>query len=136
MCSTHNEGKSVVAERFMRTFKNKIDRHMTAVSKNVHIYNSDDEYNNTYHRTIRMKPVDIKSGNYIEYHVNSNNKDPKLQVGDNVRISNCKNIFGKGYSPNWSEEASVIKEVKNTVPWAYAISDLNGENIIRTFYEK
>ena len=95
-----------------------------------------DECNNTYHRTIKMKPVDVKSGNYIEYNVNSNDKDPKFQVGDNLRISKYKNIFAKGYTPNWSEEVFVIKEVKNTVPWTYVISDLNGEEIIGTFYEK
>ena len=65
-----------------------------------------------------------------------NDKDPKFKVGDHVRISKYKNIFAKGYTPNWSEEDFVIKEVKNTVPWTYAISDLNGKKIIGTFYEK
>ena len=112
---------------------------MTAVSNNVCIDKLDDtvdEYNNTYHRKIKMKPVDVKSGNYIEYNVNFNNKDPKFQVCDNVRISKNKNIFAKGYTPNRSEAVFVIKEVKNTVPWTYVISDLNGEEIIGTFYEK
>ena len=59
-----------------------------------------------------------------------------LQVGDHVRISKCKNIFAKGYMPNWSEEIFVIKKIKNTVPWTYIISDLNDEEIIGTFYEK
>ena len=112
---------------------------MTAVSKNVYIDKLVDivvEFNNTYHRTIKMKPVDVKSGNYIECNVNSSDKDPKFQVGDHVRISKYKNIFAKGYVPNWSEEIFVIKKVKNTVPWTYVINDLNGEKIIGTFYEK
>ena len=126
--SIHNDKKSVFAERFVRTLKNKIYKHMRAVSKSRYIDKLDDivdEYNNIYHRTIKMKPVDVKSGNYIEYNVNSNDKDPKFQVGDNLRISKYKNIFAKGYTPNWSEEIFVIKEVKNTVPWAYVISDFN-----------
>ena len=93
------------------------------------------EYKNTYHRTIKMKPVDVKSGNYVEYNVNSNDKDPKFQVGDHVRISKYKNTFAKGYTLNWSEEAFVIKKVKNTVPWTYVINDHNGEEIIGTFCE-
>ena len=75
------------------------------------------------------------SGNYIEYNVNSNNKNPKFQAGYNVRISKYKNIFPTGYTPNWSE-VFVIKEVKNTVPWTYVISDLNGEKLAGTFHEK
>ena len=65
-----------------------------------------------------------------------NDKDPKFKVGDHVRISKYKNIFAKGYTPNWSEEIFVIKKVKNTKPWTYVINDLNGEEIIGTFYEK
>ena len=65
-----------------------------------------------------------------------NNNDPKFKVGDNVRISKYKNIFAKGYTPNWSEEVFVISKIKNAVPWTYVINDLNGEEIIRTFYEK
>ena len=66
----------------------------------------------------------------------SNDKDPKFKVGGHVRISKFKNIFAKGYTPNWSEEVFVIKKVKNTVPWSYVINDLNGDEIIGTFYEK
>ena len=95
-----------------------------------------DEYNNTYPRTIKMKPVDIKDNTYIDFNKEVNDKDPKFKVGDQVRISQYKNIFAKGYTPNWSEEVFVIKEFKNTVPWTYVISDLNGEEIIGTFYEK
>ena len=134
MFSTHNEGKSVVAERFIRTLKNKIYKYVTSISKNVYIDKLDDivnEYNNTYHRTIKMKPIDVKDNTYINI-----GKDPKFKVGDLVRISKYKNIFAKGYTPNWCEEIFVIKEIKNTVPWTYVINDLNGKEIIGTFYEK
>ena len=95
------------------------------------------EYNNTYHRTIKMEPVDVKDNTYIDsIKSHSNDKDPKFKVGDHVRISKYKNIFAKGYTPNWSEEVFVIKKVKNTVPWTYFINDLNGDEIIGTFYEK
>ena len=139
MYSTHNEGKSVVAERFIRTLKSKIYKYMTSVSKNVYIDKLDDivdECNNTYHTTIKMKPVDVKSNTYINTSKKINYKDPKFKVGDRVRRSKCKNIFAKAYMPNWSEEVFVIKKVKNTVPWTYVINDLNGEEIIGTFSEK
>ena len=139
MYSTHNEGKSVVAERFIRTLKSKIYKYMTSISKNVYIDKLDDivdEYNNTYHTTIKMKPIDVKDNTYINTSKEINNKDPKFKVGDHVRISKYKNIFAKRYMPNWSEEVFVIKKVKNTVPWTYVINDLNGEEIIGTFYEK
>ena len=119
MYSTHNEGKSVVAERFIRTLKSKIYKYMTSISKNVYIDKIDDivdEYNNTYHTTIKMKPIDVKDNTYINADKEINNKDPKFKVGDCVRISKYKNIFAKGYMPNWSEEVFVIKKVKNTVP--------------------
>ena len=112
---------------------------MIAISKNVYIDKLDDivnEYNNTYHRTIKMKTVDVKDNTYIEFKKEVNDKDPKFKVGDNVRISKYKNIFAKRYTPNCSEEVFVIKKVKNTVPWTYVINDLNGEEIIGTFYEK
>ena len=139
MYSTHNEGKSVVAERFIRTLKSKIYKYMTSISKNVYIDKLDDivdEYNKTYHTTIKMKPIDVKDNTYINTSKEINNKDPKFKVGDHVRKSKYKNIFAKGYMPNWSEEVFVIKKVKNTIPWTYVINDLNGEEIIGTFYEK
>ena len=140
MYSTHNEGKSVVVERFIRTLKSKIYKYMISVSKNVYIDKLDDivdEYNNTCHTTIKMKPADVKDNTYINADKEINNKDPKFKLGDRVRISKYKNIFTKGYyMPNWSEEVFVIKKVKNTVPWTYVINDLNGEEIIGTFYEK
>ena len=139
MYSTHNEGKSVVVERFIRTLKSKIYKYMTSISKNVYIDKLDDivyEYNNTYHTTIKMKPADVQDNTHINVDKKINNKDPKFKVGDRVRISKYKNIFAKGYMPNWSEEVFVIKQVKNTVPWTYVINDLNGEEIIGIFYGK
>ena len=119
MYSTHNEGKSVVAERFIKTLKNKIYKYMTSISKNVYIEKLNDivnEYNNTYHTTIKMKPIDVKDNTYINTDKEVNDKDPKFKVGDHVRMSTHKNILAKDYTPNWSKEVFVIKEVKNTVP--------------------
>ena len=95
-----------------------------------------DEYNNTYHRTIKMKSVDVKDNAYIDFKREVNDKDPKFKVGDYVRISKYKNIFAKGYTPNWSEEVFVISKIKNKAPSTYVINDLNDEEIIVTFYEK
>ena len=98
MYSTHNEGKSVVAERFIRTLKNKIYKHMTSILKNVYIDKLDDivnEYNNTYHRTIKMKPTNVKGNTYINIGKEVNDKDPKFKVGDYLKISKYKNIFAK-----------------------------------------
>ena len=112
---------------------------MTSISKNVYIDKLDDivnEYKNTYHSAIKMKPVDVKSNEYINSRKEINDKDTKYKIGDIVRISKYKNIFATGYTPYWSEEGFVIKKVKNIVPWTYAINDLNGEETVRTFYEK
>ena len=139
MYSTNNERKSVVAERFIRTLKSKIYKHMTSISKNVYIDKLDDrvnEYNSTYHTTIKMKPTDVEDNTYINTDKEINDKDPKFKVGGHVRISKYKNIFAKDYTPNRSEEVFVIKKVKNTVPWFYVINDLSGEKITRTFYKK
>ena len=138
MYLTNNEGKPVIAERFMKTLKNKIYKYITSISKNVYIDKLDDivkEYNNTYHTSIKMKPVDVKDNTYIDSKKEINNKERKFKVGDHVTISRYKNIFAKGYMPNWSEEIFIIKKIKNTVPWTYVINDLNGEEIIGTFYE-
>ena len=107
--STHRKGKSVVAERFIRTLKNKI---------------------------YKYKPGDIKSSRYTDFSKEINDEDPKFKIGDIVRISKYKNIFAKGYIPSWSEEVFVIKKVKNAVPGMYVISDPKGEEIFGTFYEK
>ena len=118
MYSTYNEGKFVVAQRFIRIWKNKVHKYMTSISRNVYSDKLDDivhKYNNTYHSTIKMKPVDVKSRTYINSSKEINYKDPKLKIGDIVWISKYKNIFPKGYVPNWSEEFFVITKIKNTV---------------------
>ena len=138
MYSTNNEGKSVVAERFIRTLKSKIYKYMTSISKNVYIDKLNaivNKYNNTYHTAIKMKPIDVKDNTYINTNKEINYKDPQFKVGDYVRISKYKNIFAKGYMPNWSEEVFVVDKIKNTAPWTYVINDLNGEEITGTFYE-
>ena len=94
------------------------------------------EYNNTYHRTIKMKPVDVKDNTDIDFKKEVNDKDPKFKVGNHVRISKYKNIFTKGYTPNWSGEVFVVSKIKNTVPWTYVVTNLNGGEIIGTIYEK
>ena len=83
-----------------------------------------------------MKPVDVKQNTSIDSSKEINNKDPKFKIGDPVAISKYENIFAKGYSPNWSEEVFVIKNVKNTVPWTCVIIDLKGEEIVGTFMKK
>ena len=140
MYSTYNEGKSVVAERFIRKLKNKLYKRMTATGKNVYYDVLDDivnEYNNTKHSTIKMKPIDIKNNSnkrvYIDEH---NEKSVRYNVDDRVRISKFKNIFAKGYTPNWSKEIFIISKINNTVPYTYNIKDLNGEEIIGSFYDK
>ena len=105
-------------------------KHMTAISKNVNFGGSDnivDKCSNTYHSTVKIKPVDVKSDSY--------DKDPKFKIGDYVGISKY-NIFPKGYIPNWSKEDFVISKMKYTVPWTYVINDLHGEETVGTFYEK
>ena len=139
MYSTYNEGKSVVGDRFIRTLKNKVFKYMTAISKNVYFDMLDDivdKYNNTVHKTIKMKPIDVTDDFYAEYNEDFNKADSKFKVGDQVRISKYKNIFAKGYTPNLSEEVFLISKIKNTVPWTYVINDLNGEQITGSFYEK
>ena len=139
MYLTYNEGKSDVAERFIRTLKSKIYKHMTAISKNVCFDVLDDiidKYNNTYHKFIKMKPSDVWDNSFAEYNEEPNEKDHKFKVGDHVKISKFKNVFAKGYTPNWSEEIFIVKKTRNNVPWTYAVSDVNGEEIVGSFYEK
>ena len=103
MCSTHNEGKSVVAERIIRTLKNKSYKYMTSISKIVYVDTLDDiqnEYNNTYHRTTKMKSIDVRNNTYVDTGKKVNDKDSKFKVCDHVRITKYKNIFAKGYTPN------------------------------------
>ena len=139
MYSTYNKGKSVVAERFIRTLKNKIFKHVAAISKIVYFDVLDDivnKCNNTVHRTIIMKPIDVTSHSYAEYNEDSNEKTPKFKAGHRVRISKYENIFDKARTKNWSEGVFIISKIRNTVPWTYVISDLNGENIAKSFYQK
>ena len=103
MYSTYNEGKSIVAERFIRTLKNKLYKHMTATGKNVYydvLDNIVNEYNNTKHNTIKMKPKDAGNNNKRVYIDEHNEKRSRFKVGDRVRISKFKNIFAKEYTPN------------------------------------
>ena len=116
MYSIYNEEKFVVAERFIRTLRNKTDKYMTSISKNMYIDKLDNmviRYKNTNHSTIKMKPVDVNSGTYIDSDQKNNKEDPKFKVDNHVRISKYKKIFAKGYIPNWSEEFFVAKKVKN-----------------------
>ena len=125
MYLTYNKGKSVVAESFIRTLKNKIFKHMTATPKNIYfdaLHDIVNKYNNPVHRTIEIKPIDTTSESYAEFNEDSNKKDSKFKFGDHVRISKYKNIFTKGYTPNWSEEVFVVSKIKNTVPWTYVIT--------------
>ena len=112
---------------------------MTSIWKNVYIDKLDDtfnKYNNIVHKTIKMKPIDVKDNSYIDFTKEVNDKEPKFKVDDHVRISKYKIIFAKRYTPNWSEEAFLITKIKNAVTWTYVIDDLNEEEITGTFYEK
>ena len=115
MYSIHNEGKSVVSKRFIRTLRTKIYKYMTSVSKNIYVDKLDivGEYNNTFHRKIKMKPVNVKDNTYIDFKKEIIDKGPKFKVGDHVRISKYKNIFATGCTPNWSEEVFVVSKIKN-----------------------
>ena len=139
MYSTYNESKSVVAERFIRTLKNKLYKHMTASGKNVYYDVLDDvvnKYNNTKYSTIKMKPIDVKNNKrvYIDEHnendttKSSSSERSRFKVGDRVRISKFKNIFAKGYTPNWSREIFIVDKINDTLPYTY--------NIIGSFYDR
>ena len=138
MYSTYNEGKSVVAERFIRTLKSKLYKHMKAIGKNVYYDVLDDvvnKYSNTKHSTIKLKPIDVGNNKrvYIDDH---NKKDSKFKVDDRVRISKFKNIFAKAYTPNWSSEIFKVDKVNDTVPYMYNLKDLNDEEILGSFYDR
>ena len=139
MYSKFNEGKSVVAERFIRTLKNKLYKHMTATGKNIYYDVLDDvvnKYNNTKHSTIKLKAIDVRDNNKRVYIDEHNEKDSKFKVGDRVRISRHKKIFAKGYAPNWSSEIFIVDKINDTVPYTYNLKDLNDEEIIGSFYDK
>ena len=106
--------------------------------KNMYIDKLDDivnKYNNISQRTIKIKPVVVKSSTYIDYK-NNNKEDPKSNVSDHVRISKYKKFFANGYVQNWSENVFVITKVKNTGRWTFAVSDPKGTEIARMFYKK
>ena len=112
---------------------------MTAISKNVYFNVLDDivnKYSNTVHRTIKMKAVDVKDNTYIEFKKEVNDKDPKLKVGDHVKISKYKNIFAKGYMPNWSEEVFVVSKIKNTVHGHMLLMIFMVEKLLEHFMKK
>ena len=134
--STHNEEKSVVAERFIRALKNKTYKYMTSISKNAYTDKLDgtvNEWKNTYHRITEMKPVGMKDNTY-NFGKEINDKDPTFKVGDHVRISMYKSIFAEGCTPNWSW--IVISKVKITVPWAFVINNINGKKNTEKVYKK
>ena len=126
MYSTHNERKAVVAGKLIRTLKNIIYKYMTSIPKTVYIDNLDgivNKYNNTYHNTMKIKPVDVKSNTYTKLGKGINEEDTKLKIGHNVRISKHKNILAKVYTPNWSEKVILTKTAKNTVSRTYVTND-------------
>ena len=135
----HNEEKAVIAERVVRTLKTKTYKYMTLVSKNVYINKLDgivDEYNNTYRKTIKMKPTDVKDNTHINFKKEINVKDPKFKVGDHVRISKCKNIFAKRYTPNWSKEVFVIRKLKIQFHEHVLLMILMVEKLLEYFMKK
>ena len=138
MYSTCNDGKSVVAERFIRTLKNNLYKHMAATAKNMYynvLDNVVNKYNNTKHSTIKMKPTDVGDNKRV-YIDERNEEDSRFKVGDRVRICKFKNIFAKGYTPNWSREIFIVNKINDTVPHTYNIKDLNDEEIIGSFYDR
>ena len=148
MYSTYSEGKSVVAERFIRTLKNKLYKYMAATGKNVYYDILDDvvnKYNTTKHSTIKMKPIDVGDNNkrvYVDEHnekdttKSSSSERSRSKVGDRVRISKFKNIFAKGYTPNWSKEIFIVDKINDTVPYTHNLKELNDEEIIGSFYNR
>ena len=136
----NNEGKSVVAERFIRTLKNKLYKHMTATGKNVYYDVLDDvvnKYNNTKHSTIKMKPIDVGDNNKRVYIDEHKFKISKININNlKYLISKFKNIFAKGYTPNWSKEIFIVDKINDTVPYTYNLKDLNDEEIISSFYHR
>ena len=138
MYSTFNEGKSELIERFIRTLKNKLHKHMTVINKNLYYDVLDDgvnEYNNTKHNTIKMKPKHVKNDNNRVYIDEHNKKSTRFNVGDRVRISKLKNIFAKGYTPNCSKEIFIVNKINDTAPWTYSLKELNDEEILDSFYD-
>ena len=110
---------------------------MTAIGKNVYYDVLDDvvnKYSNTKHSTIKMKPIDVRDNNNKRVYIDE--KRSRFKVGDRVRISKFKNIFAKGYTPNWSKEIFIVDKINDTVPYTYNLKDLNDEEIIGSFYDQ
>ena len=138
MYLTYNEVKSVVSERFIRTLKNEIYKCMTSVSKNVYIDTLADIVNknkNKYHRTIKMKPVDVNSSTYIDFNKENNKQGPKFRNGDHVRISKYKNIFAKSNVPNWSKKKKK-KKLKILFLGHILLVILKVKNLLERFTKK
>ena len=127
MYSAHKEGKFVVAAIIIRMLKENIYWDLISISKNVF------NYNNKYHRTIKMKPVDVKSSTYTDFNKQNSQENLEFEVDDHVRILNFKPFLSKVYVPNSSEEVFVIKNVKNIVPWTYVIRDVYDEKMLGPF---
>ena len=138
MNSTHYEGKSVIAERFIKILKSKIYKKRTANDNKSYLPYLNklvDQYNNTYHRSINKRPFKSDYSALTE-NIESNPKTPKFKVNDGVRITKYKYIFSKSYTENWLREIFIIDSVLKTNPSTYKIKNLNGEKIIGRFYEK
>jgi hypothetical protein len=139
---TFNEGKAVVIERFNRTLKEKMWRYFTETNSNKYLDilpKLISDYNNTIHATIKMTPVDgskPENESKITYLSNTAREKPKFKIGDRVRIYKYKTLFSKGYETNWTKEIFVISEIKNTSPITYKIKDLDGEDIVGSFYKQ
>ena len=139
MHSAHIEGQSFLAKRIVTTLKKKIYKYMNSILRNLYIHKLDyifNEYNNTYHTTIKMMLTNVKFSIYIDFGRVNNEKDSEFKVDDHVRISKYENIFSKGYAQNWCEGDFAIKKVKNTVPWINILDNLNGQEIVGTLCEK
>ena len=139
MYSTHNKGKSVVAERFIRILKNKIYKSMISVSKNVYIDKLDDivnKCNNTYHNTIKMKPIGIKSNTYISSSKEINDEDSKFKIGDIVRISKYKTFFQKAMSHIGLKKFLLLQKLKMLFPGHMFLVILNVKNLLERFTKK
>jgi hypothetical protein len=139
---TYNEGKAVVIERFNRTLKEKMWRYFTETNSNKYLDILPkllSEYNNTIHRTIKMTPIEgsqVKNEHKINYMPKVTKEKPKFKIGDRVRIYKYKKLFSKGYETNWTEEIFVVSAINNTSPITYKIKDLNGEDIVGSFYKQ
>ena len=139
MYSTHNEGKSVIAERFIRTLKNKIYKYMTSKSKNAYIDKLDhivNKYNKTYHSTIKIKRVDVNLNTYTNSSKDFNGKDPKFKIGYIVKVSKYKNFFAKDYVPSWSKEVFVIKKLETLSRGHMLLVILKAKKLLKCFMKK